>query len=219
MKLRVDRLESPPVIDADWGKAAWKRVSPERLEHFMGEKPDHFPDTQFKLGYDDRAVYVIFQVNDRYVRASRTAYQQNVYKDSCVEFFFKPNNDSTENYFNLETNCCGAALFAFQAGPRLGEIRVPAGEFDALTLAHSLPGPVRGEIGEPTTWAVEYRLPFEVLENYCLVEKPAPGVVWKGNFYKIADESSHPHYLTWAPVDRPAPDFHQPRFFGHLVFA
>ena len=218
MKLKVDRLDAPLTVDTDWNKAAWKQFRPERLDHFMGEQPAHFPDTRFKLGYDDEAVYAIFRVNDRYVRSTRTAYQQNVYKDSCVEFFFKPNNDRSENYFNLETNCCGAALFAFQSGPRQGETRIPADEFEALTLAHSLSGPIEDEITDPVSWTVEYRLPIDVLKTYCTVVPPAPGVVWKGNFYKIADESSHPHYLTWAPVGRPAPDFHQPRFFGTLEF-
>jgi hypothetical protein len=219
MQYQVSRLTAPFAVDADWQKPAWKEVAAARLAHFMGEKPAHFPDTQLKMVYDDEAVYVIFGVQDQYVRATRTAYQQNVFKDSCVEFFFKPNDDDTENYFNLETNCCGAALFAFQAGPRQGEVRIPSQEFETVTLAHSLPGPIDPELVEPLTWSVEYRLPLNVLRNYCSVVPPAPGVVWKANFFKIADESSQPHYLTWAPVDRPKPDFHQPRFFGDLVFA
>jgi hypothetical protein len=184
----------------------------------MGGKPSHFPDTQLKLAWDAASLYLIFRVMDRFVRAARMDYQQDVYKDSCVEFFFKPNNDGTRNYFNLETNCCGTALFAFQSGPRQGEVRIPAEEFAAVSLAHSMDGPIEPEITEPITWTVEYRLPFALLEKYCKVDPPSPGVVWKGNFYKIADESSHPHYLTWAPVDRPRPDFHQPRYFGTLVF-
>ncbi len=218
MIFAVKRRTHPGAVDADWCKPAWQGIEPARLEHFMGDRPAHFPDTRVKLACDDEALYVIFRVKDRFVLGRRTAYQQDVYRDSCVEFFFRPNNDSSENYFNLETNCCGAALFAFQEGPRRGEIRIPAGAFEKVALAHTLNGPVQDEISEPVTWSVEYRLPLDLLSSYCRVDPPAPGVTWKGNFYKIADETSHPHYLTWAPVDRPRPDFHQPRFFGTLEF-
>lgn len=32
------------------------------------------------------------------------------------------------------------------------------------------------------------------------------------------DNTSHPHWLTWAPVPSPRPDFHTPRSFGTLEF-
>lgn len=32
------------------------------------------------------------------------------------------------------------------------------------------------------------------------------------------DNTSHPHWLTWAPVHSPRPDFHTPRSFGTLEF-
>ena len=218
MRYTVEKRKTPQPVTADWSAPAWADIPSTRLTHFMGDKPSHFPDTRLKVAWDAEALYVIFRVVDRFVRAARMDYQQDVYKDSCVEFFFKPNNDGSRNYFNLETNCCGTALFAFQSGPRQGEVRIPANEFTAVSLAHSMDGPIEPEMPEPVTWTIEYRLPFALLEKYCRVDPPSPGVAWKGNFYKIADESSHPHYLTWAPVYRPRPDFHQPRYFGTLVF-
>jgi len=43
-------------------------------------------------------------------------------------------------------------------------------------------------------------------------------VTWRANFYKCADSTSHPHWLTWSPVDHPTPHFHLPAFFGTLEF-
>ncbi|MBU2627030.1 MAG: diguanylate cyclase, partial [Proteobacteria bacterium] len=45
---------------------------------------------------------VMFQVRDRYVRATAASHQAEVYKDSCVEFFFTPGPDVSKGYFNLE---------------------------------------------------------------------------------------------------------------------
>ncbi len=61
-------------------------------------------------------------------------------------------------------------------------------------------------------------LPVEILKKYASVEKPAPGVTWKANFYKCADKTSYPHWLTWNPVDHPSPNFHLPQYFGAIVF-
>jgi hypothetical protein len=49
---------------------------------------------------------------------------------------------------------------------------------------------------------------FQVMDKY----------VKAANFYKCADQTSHPHWLTWASVDYPQPKFHLPEFFGRLVF-
>ena len=39
-----------------------------------------------------------------------------------------------------------------------------------------------------------------------------------GNFYKCGDKLETPHFLSWAPIDLPAPCFHCPDFFGKLHF-
>jgi hypothetical protein len=83
---------------------------------------------------------------------------------------------------------------------------------------YALPRIVDPEIEEPITWSVGYALPIDLLQRYCAVRPPQSGAVWRANFYKCADNTSHPHWLTWAPVDYPRPNFHLPRYFGVLVF-
>ena len=38
------------------------------------------------------------------------------------------------------------------------------------------------------------------------------------NFFKCADDSSHPHWASWAPIGE-ALNFHQPQYFAPLRFA
>jgi hypothetical protein len=184
----------------------------------MGEKPAHFPKVQAKLAYDEEAVYVIFHVDDRFVCAKAQAYQDQVCEDSCVEFFFTPSADITDGYFNLEVNCGGTVMFKHQRYHEVDEVPISQDEFYYVWLEHTLPKIVDPEITEPVTWVVEYRLPFSVLTRYAQVEQPSPGVIWRGNFYKCADSCSHPHWLTWSPIDFPEPDFHMPSQFGYLEF-
>jgi len=57
-----------------------------------------------------------------------------------------------------------------------------------------------------------------LLKRYCPVITPSPQAEWRVNFYKCADDTSHPHWLTWSPVDLPEPNFHHPQSFGILQF-
>ncbi len=218
MRYRVSRLDQPPVIDANWDKASWSSAQTGTISDWAGPRPGHLPITSFKVAYDDDALYVIFCVQDRYIRAVEGNYQGPVCKDSCVEFFFAPNDDVQSGYFNLELNCSGTALFMFQKARGIEEVRIPRSVFDRLTIAHSIPDLVNPEITEPTTWTVEYRLPMDVLEEYAKLTRPLQGTSWRANFYKCGDDTSHPHWLAWSKVNSSTPDFHRPECFGRLEF-
>ena len=218
MVYTVSRAQIPPEVNAQWEKEPWLSTPALSLNNYMGDKPEHFPKVQAKLVYDDQAIYVIFRVQDKYVRAVAKKYQDSVYKDSCVEFFFTPSEDIGEGYFNLEMNCGGNALFHHQKKPRRESVAISEQDFNKLTIAHSLPELIDPEIKVDTTWTLEYRLPFSILEKYANVIKPESGVKWRANFFKCADDCSHPHWLTWSSVDYPKPQFHLPQYFGTLIF-
>jgi hypothetical protein len=215
---RAPRMKKNPTIDADWNKKAWQEIPPVSLDYYMGDEPAHQPLVQVRIAYDDDALYLIWKVEDNFILAKRTKNQGEVWKDSCVEFFFTPGRDPGERgYFNLETNCIGAKLL----GPHIPgkpEVEPTAADFAAIASASSLKGPIEREITRPTTWTLEYRIPLALLEKYAKIDRPQPGVTWRGNFYKCADDASHPHWLTWSPVNHPEPSFHLPEFFGVITF-
>jgi len=184
----------------------------------MGEEPIHRPGVAARLAWDDDSLHVIFRVADRYVRAIAAKYQDPVCRDSCVEFFFTPGPDLGLSYFNIEVNCGGTMLFWWH--PEKGKaVPVAAEDGSTIEIGRTLPKIIDPEIAEPTTWALEYRLPFAVVRKYCPdASRPALDVVWKANFYKCADGTSHPHWLTWSAVDHPTPQFHLPQYFGTLKF-
>jgi hypothetical protein len=185
----------------------------------MGKKPLHFPRTQVKIGYTLEAIYLMFKVADRYVISKHRTDQSDVYKDSCVEFFFTPGADISRGYFNLEINCTGNLLFHFQTRPRKEKVIVSREDCAAIERSTSMPGGKVPESQPPITWYAGCRIPFELLEKYTSITRPSPGITWQGNFHKCADLSSHPHWLTWSQIHHPVPDFHRPRDFGILRFA
>lgn len=216
---RIFRLDPP---DADWDRKQWTQAETVQIAFYPWKDSGHHPPTAVRLLYDDRNLAVIFRVEDHYVRAVAQQFQEMVCRDSCVEFFVAPVPGS-EAYFNFEVNCGGTMLVHRCASPEeqaAGKKTYDMAPEDGATIpiAHTLPKIVEPELVGPTTWTVEYHLPFALFEKYFSISPPRSGTVWRGNFYKCGDATSHPHWGCWAPVDAPQPNFHQPAFFQPLIF-
>lgn len=218
LEYKIQKLSNPPKIDAVWDKLPWNEIEPITIGNYMGDKPEHFPFTQAKMAYDNTAIYIIFRVEDQYIKAVNERNQGPVYQDSCVEFFFSPESDSKNGYFNIEMNCGGVMLFHFQESASSEKTILSEDDLQQIEVAHTLPRIIKNEITDKTTWSVEYRIPFSMLKKYMSFSTPEMNSVWRANFYKCADKTSHPHWLTWAPVDNATPNFHMPEYFGVLEF-
>ena len=202
-----------------WEKAPWRTIEALSLTHFMGKPPTFQPCVQAKLAYTSTGLYVIFRVEDQFIAAETYEPNGPVWRDSCVEFFFSPLLTQPEAYFNIEINCCGIPYAAYQ--PRLLHNVRPfdSGDFQLFEIAaQPFTRPLHHQIQTPTTWTIEYKIPFIILEKYSQIVRPEPGVAWRANFYKIAEVTSDPHYITWAPINNPNPDFHRVDCFGRLIF-
>ena len=201
-----------------WDAPVWRDLPSLVVDLPVGDPPAHTPRTLARLCWDEGGLHVMFRVEDRYVRAVASRYQDPVSKDSCVELFFTPGADLGEGYFNIEMNCGGTTLFRHQLGRGVQRREVTEEDAVRLAVAHTLPQRVDPELPGPVTWLVSYRVPFDLLGRYAPIMAPGPAVVWRANLYKCGDGTSHPHWLAWSPIDLPAPDFHRPEFFGTLRF-
>jgi hypothetical protein len=173
-----------------------------------------------RLLYDADGIHGIFQVHDQYVRCERTNYFDEVWKDSCVEFFAQPKPD--RGYFNFEFNCGGAFLCSYIVDPerRPGGFKeftkVPPDLGRTIRTWSSLPKRVEPEITEPVEWALRFFVPLALFEHYVGPLNELREQDWRGNFFKCADETSHPHWASWSPVDQL--NFHRPNCFGTIRF-
>jgi hypothetical protein len=217
--VQVSRLAESALISADWANPLWQQAEAFDIQRFMGPRPDHLPGVQAKITYDNEHIYIVFRVEDRYVRAVTTEPTGPVWEDSCVEFFFTPGADVNRGYFNIEVNCIGTVLFRHQTAAEQNICHLSSQDHNRIDVAQSLPREVIDpERPEALIWTVAYNFPIDILQNYQPVIRPAPGVTWRGNFFKCADKTSHPHWLTWSPIESDTPDFHRPDCFGILAF-
>lgn len=210
-----------PGLDGRWDSPAWQQADTCEVKHFHPDSSDHHPVTHARLLYDADAIYVMFKVKDRYIRSTHTGYQSSAWKDSCVEFFAQPKPD--KGYFNFEINCGGHLLLHYNEKESPAAERfekhtlVPWDVAEGINIYHSMPGVVSPEREEETEWYVEYYVPFEVFEEYLGPLGAVAGQEWRGNLYKCADDSSHPHFAAWAPIGQEL-NFHMPEYFGSIRF-
>jgi hypothetical protein len=203
-----------------WDGVFWRRSQPLSLGCFRPEGSDHRPLTRCKLLYNEKNIFGIFQVADQYVRCVHTRFQSDVWKDSCVEFFVQPKNG--KGYFNFEFNCGGALLASYVTDPtRVGVslkeyIPLTPDEDQQIRRYASKPSIIEPEIFQPLVWHLEFSLPFAVLETYAGPLGPMKGQIWRANFYKCGNETSHPHWVSWTPLS--ARNFHDPSSFGQIEF-
>ncbi len=218
---RVRRTNAAPERRGAWDGPVWGVADRMRIAAFHPRSSDHRPCVEAALLYDDLHLHALFRVGDRYVRSVHTAYDSDTYKDSCVELFVQPAGRTA--YFALEVNCGGAFSLRYIEDPTRTADRfakwtsVAPSMADTLKVAHSMPDVVDPELTEPVNWWVELSWPFAVMEHYCGELRPVGGQRWRANAYKCADDTSHPHWASWAPVGE-ALNFHQPSVFGDLEF-
>lgn len=215
---QVHRAGKPIPVDGRWDKKEWKKIPGVKIADPMGKEPAFTPVTEAKLAYDRENLYLIFKVSDRFVKSTITRYNGNVSGDSCVEFFFSPDEKQPLHYFNLEINAGGTPLIFYVTKPWTDFTELDSLSINKIEIAHSLPSVVDPEITEPTEWTIECRIPYAMLKKFSDVTIPEPGARWRANFYKTGSRTSNPHWFTWAHVDFPKPNFHLPQFFGTLEF-
>jgi hypothetical protein len=217
----VRAAQKAPLLEPDWESSAWKPAEELEIKNFRPESSDHRPRTRARLLYDAKGIYGIFHVHDCYVRCIGMKYLDDVWKDSCVEFFAQPRVGS--GHFNFEFNCGGAFLCWHIVNPeRTADgfkefTKIPREVGETIQVRSSLQGPIEKEIEDPVVWTLAFFIPFTLFERYVGPLGTISGQVWRGNFYKCADESSHPHWGAWSPVDEL--NFHLPRCFGTIRFA
>ncbi len=175
--------------------------------------PDQFPYhplTSVTLGHDGKDIYVDFFVRCNYLRAVNTTNMSPVHEDSCVEFFVAPEGRSP--YINFECNCIGT-ISAARRTDRHNATPLTDEELDSVRRYASCGNRPFETLEGLFSWNLCEAIPMKLLD----IEWKGEPIELMGNFYKCADKTSAPHFLSWAPIDTPQPDFHRPEFFSKII--
>lgn len=184
-----------------------------RLDEVPWSEYPYTPIVEVSVGHTGDAIALRYSVREQAVLAEKTVTNSQVSEDSCVELFLSPARDGL--YYNFEWSCIGTCL-AGVGKERHGRELLPTELIGRVRRGSSLGSQPFGERREETSWSLVAVLPVAVFFRHEL--SSLGGAVMTGNLYKCGDRLSVPHYVTWNPIDTPAPDYHRPEQFGAVLF-
>lgn len=171
------------------------------------------PDARFRIVHTGDSVVINFLCTENSVAATADDMGWNVWEDACMEFFSQPADDGI--YYNVECNCVGTVLL--HAGPNVREREYSSRETTMSIRRWASLGRENfaERVGE-CTWQVVLIIPVTYYFKHHV--ESFSGRTIRANFYKCGDKLQQPHFLSWNPIGTPRPNFHQPKYFGTLVF-
>ena len=181
-------------------KVNWPEAFPEK------------PEVTVEVSNDREALFLKWHVKGEQLRAVTTEDQGPVWEDSCVEFFCRvPGED---HYFNFECNCIGAMVGSRRKGRAEDVQPLSPAEMARIERQCDFPREAFEEKDGMFEWTVEEKIPLDLIFRD---SKPVFPQTLQANFYKCADKTKQPHFVSWRPIDLQKPDFHCPQFFGEII--
>ena len=170
------------------------------------------PITQFNIARSKDSLFIKYSVRGSMLRAIYSNDQDPVHEDSCVEFFCMP--VGAEKYINFEFNCIGTCSASKRKSRNEQVVPLTNDELNSIKRFPSIGRRAFNEMEGMFEWELTVKIPIILLgiDPNNLPEKLT------GNFYKCADGTDSPHFVTWNPIKTEKPDFHRPEFFGELYF-
>lgn len=189
-----------PVADMhapEWEKAELAEVATLNWPELY----DFNPGMQARILYSDFGLHVKFTTQEKPLLARATEQNGAIYKDSCMEFFFKPKAEDPR-YINFEINPFATMYLAIRTGRK--DAAFPAEDKKYFGIVSEV---------EDGAWSLMFTVPFEFIDrNFGGIDK-----TFYGNIYKCGNETVHKHYVTYYPMNINPPDFHRPDCFGPFV--
>ena len=152
-----------------------------------------------QICYDENGLYVHLRAWEKDIRAELTEPMSMVCEDSCMEFFFRP-NENDPRYINLEFNSFATMYFGLRTD-RYDFINPEKDKDFFGAICHV----------DEKEWILQYTIPFSFIDEVF-------GGHTKnmyGNIYKCGGAKKH--YATLYPIKTPKPDFHLSETFGAFV--
>ncbi len=184
-------------------------IAPEKIACCnWAEDFPYAPDVTFKMFHTGDKLYIRFDVEEQYTAARITEDNGDVWTDSCCEFFFSLDGKA---YYNIECNCIGRMLCGHYTEKGAPALRAGAEILSQVERITSLGyEPFEERVGD-NKWSLVLIVPPTIFHQDKI--ESWEGLNLKINLYKIGDNLSKPHYLSWQPIALPKPCYHCPEFF------
>lgn len=164
--------------------------------------------TTARVCYDDEALYVCYDCDDRDIWGTYTQRDEPIYDEEVVEIFFGPGEADMVRYFEFQVSPNGVLLDA--------KIYNPTSQRPELEVDFSWNcRDIRWQAGRNDAanhwWAI-------MVIPWAAVAPPGDlPKLWRANLYRIErPHDAEPEYSCWSPTMTEPADFHKPAYFGVL---
>lgn len=209
-RLKVPYLATLDVLDlSSVGFLLESKGQREYIDTINWEEYPYKPIVAFDIARTDTSLYIRYFVKGNSLKATYCTDNSPVHRDSCVEFFMKRVDD--KRYMNFEFNCIGACDAAHRLSREIKQ-SLSAEEYAIIRRYSTLENKAFSEKQGVHAWELVVAIPFTQMG---LDPMNLPEMIL-GNFYKCADDTMFPHFVSWNPIDAKKPDFHRPECFGEI---
>ncbi len=212
----IYRTPSSITIDARLDEPAWKRAPLVGPFHFNWWKQGEQEQTDARMLWDDKNLYVAYYCHDRHISASVTKRHGPVSNDDCVEIFLSPDPQKVMNYYTFEINAIGAMLNRCRTDWWTGP---PNWEPEGVHYRTSFYGqPPKQESSSDHDWVVELAIPLRNFSHDAAHTPPHDGDRWRLNLYRTGGITNAQN-SSWSPLPKDKESFHNPPYFGPVRFS
>ena len=208
-------------IDGKLDEPAWKEARSTGLFVNTQTGTPAEQAAEAKLLYDDKFLYVAFDVKDSDIWATFKKRDDKLWQEECVELFIDWSGKG-KNYIEIQVNPLGTVFDSFLPEYRKHWKAKTEYDFDSGVIAKvKVDGTVGNRKDTDKGWVVELAVPFDKLKGPAAEGPkvpPAIGDTWRINLFRVDRPGTPPRETgsAWSPPL--APDYHTLAKFGELVF-
>ncbi len=183
----------------------WDQVPAIRFDtNWRGLQADPERATEVRLLWNHETMFLNFRAQYRelnvFSNARPDGWRDELWERDVAEAFLRPDDVDPLVYKELEIS--------------------PNGFWIDLKISHGEKKELRSGLRRRVTldehehiWTAELAVPMR-----SLTPEFDPAKTWRVNFYRVEGTKEPRFYSAWSPTMTPAPNFHIPAAFGHLVF-
>ncbi|MGI9549587.1 MAG: carbohydrate-binding family 9-like protein, partial [Aurantibacter sp.] len=102
---KVSKTTVPISVDGKMNEDSWQKTEARNLDYFYRiDKPTDQQQTAFRMLWDEKNLYLFFQMEDKYLTVRETKRDGEPYLDDCAEIFLITAPDSLDTHFGYELN-------------------------------------------------------------------------------------------------------------------
>lgn len=205
-KLNVEKIKNV-IADFKMLECAFEKLSWNAIDQcpWVNEFP-YCPESAFQMAHSDDFIYLHYKVSEEFVKGEFIRPNENVWEDSCVEFFLSLDQKNT--YYNFEFNVLAAGLIGYGSAIKSERKRLSDADIESVDACVQVVKKAGAKVWES----------YLIIPKRLLGDIPYSGKTYHANFYKCGDGLPNPHFMAWNAIDNESPNFHLPEFFGEIFF-